>query len=133
MSIELVLANLQKIYQTQVQTPSFSGSVQLTEDDVRRWSASIGTSRSALYDGIAVRLARGFKNSELSFEFCDAIVNGLYGIITSADEERPQLFWRVYLAFDEGEYYHGNDRREDPVEAYTRPMVAQILADVSSC
>ena len=33
-------------------------------------------------------------------------------------------FWQVYLAFDEGEYYHGDNRDEDPVEAYTRPLVA---------
>ena len=74
-------------------------------------------------------LARGFHNSELSFEFCDAVVNDIHGVITSANEIRPTLFWDVYLAFDEGEYYHNDKRDEDPSEAYTRPMIARILDD----
>jgi hypothetical protein len=31
------------------------------------------------------------------------------------------------LAFDEGEYYHNNNRDEDPIEVYTRPMIARIV------
>ena len=55
------------------------------------------------------------------------MVNDLYGVITSTDEHCPTLFWDVYFAFDEGEYYHGNNRDEDPVEVYTRPMIARIV------
>jgi hypothetical protein len=80
-----------------------------------------------LYDQIAIRLAYGFHASEMTFAFCDAVVNDLHGVIISADELRPELFWAVYLAFDEGEYYHGNNRDEDPVEVYTRPMIARIV------
>ena len=60
-----------------------------------------------------------------------SVMNGIHGIISCADEERPERFSKIYLAFDEGEYYHGNNRQKDPVEAYTRPLVAKILADVS--
>jgi hypothetical protein len=63
----------------------------------------------------------------MTFAFCDAVVNDLYGVLTSTDEPRPALFWDVFLAFDEGEYYHGNNRDEDPVEVYTRPMIARIV------
>lgn len=102
----------------------------MREEDVQRWSASLGILRSELYDRIATYLAQGFNRSDLSFEFCDAIVNDLHGVITFADEDRPDLFWKVYLAFDEGEYYHGNDREQDPIEVYTRPQIAQIVSTI---
>jgi hypothetical protein len=99
----------------------------LTEADVQRWSVLLDEPRSMLYDQIAMHLAYGFHVSEMTFAFCDAVVNDLHGVIVSADEHRPKLFWAVYLAFDEGEYYHENNRNEDPVELYTRPMIARIL------
>ncbi len=83
--------------------------------------------RSVLYDRIAIYLARGFQRSELTFAFCDAVVNHIHGVIISADEHRPDLFWKVFLAFDEGECYHDNKRDEDPVERYTRPQIARIV------
>ncbi len=87
----------------------------------------MGISRAALYDQIAIHLARGFHNSDMTFTFCDAIVTDIHQVIIDANEERPGLFWRVYLAFDEGEYYHNNDRDEDPEEVYARPQIAQII------
>ena len=87
----------------------------------------IGEPRAVLYDRIAAYLVLGFYNSELTFEFCDAVVNDIHGIISFTDEVRPDLFGQVYLAFDEGEYYHGDNRDEDPVEVYTRPLVARIV------
>jgi hypothetical protein len=80
-----------------------------------------------LYDQIALFLAKGFHASELTFAFCDAVINDLFGVITATDEHRPEFFWAVYLAFDEGEYYHGSNRDEDPVEVYTRPMISRVL------
>jgi hypothetical protein len=56
----------------------------------------------------------------------------LSGVITTADEHNPEFFWQVYLAFDEGEYYHDDNREEDPVEVYTRPMITQIINDIAS-
>lgn len=90
-------------------------------------AALAGKSRAVLYDEIAIYLALGFYKSNLTFEFCDAIVNDIWGIITTADEDRPDLFWQIFLAFDEGEYYHGGNRDEDPIEVYTRPMVTRIV------
>lgn len=98
----------------------------LTESDVQRWNTMCGGPRSQLFDAIAGRLARGFNASELSFEFCDAVVNDLSVAVTNTSGPKPQLFWEVYSAFDEGEYYHDGNREEDPVNLYTRPMIAQI-------
>jgi hypothetical protein len=96
-------------------------------DSSNRWSALLDEPRSALYDQVAMNLAQGVHSSEMTFAFCDAVVNDLYGVITSTDEHCPALFWDVFIAFDEGQYYHGNNRDEDPVEVYTRPMIARIV------
>lgn len=99
----------------------------LTETDVERWSTECGWSRSQLFDEIAKRLALGFNSSDLSFHLCDMVVNDLASPVTNTSGPRPQIFWEVYSAFDEGEYYHDNNRDEDPVEVYTRPMIARIV------
>jgi hypothetical protein len=96
------------------------------ESEIKRWSFTCG-SRAAFYDQVALYLARGFQSSDLSFEFCDAVANGLFATTSNAEEGCPEFFQAVYLAFDEGEYYHNNNRDEDPVETYTRPMIARIL------
>jgi len=103
----------------------------LTEVDVLRWSTKSGWSRRQLFDEIAKYLAQGFHTSELSFEFCDAVVNDLFGPVTNTSGPKPEVFWDVYSAFDEGEYYHGNNRDEDPVETYTRPMIDRIVRETS--
>jgi hypothetical protein len=104
----------------------------LTEADVQRWTTMCGWSRSQLFDEIAKNLAFGFNASELSFEFCDAVVNDLFGVVTNTSGPRPELFWKVYLAFDEGEFYHSNNREEDPVETYTHPTIARIVEDIGT-
>lgn len=85
-----------------------------------------------LFDEIATCLALGFNSSALSFEFCDAVVNDLFGPVTNTSGLRPQVFWAVYSAFDEGEYYHDNNRNEDSVDVYTRPMIARIVEGVAT-
>jgi len=91
----------------------------------------IGGTRNSAYDAIALHLARGFHSSELPYALCDAIVNDLFGIITSTGSEWPELFFEVYCAFDAGEYYHRDRPTEDPVELYTRPMISKIVAAYS--
>ncbi len=100
----------------------------LSEADVERWSSACSWSRSQLFDEIAKLLALGYNTSELTFEFCDMVVNDLSTPVTNTSGPRPLVFWEVYWAFDEGEHYHGDNRDEDPVEVYTRPMIARIVA-----
>jgi hypothetical protein len=104
----------------------------ITEADVEKWHAAAELHRSELYNQIAIWLARGFHRRELSFEFCDAIVNDLHAIITLANEDRPELFWEVFLAFDSGEFYPNNDRSKSPVEIYTRPLIAKVVETYAS-
>ncbi|WP_348261176.1 hypothetical protein P8935_15375 [Telmatobacter sp. DSM 110680] len=99
----------------------------LTEEDVERWRNACGCSRSQLFDEIAKGLALGYNASELLFDFCDMVVNDLASPVTNTSGPKPQIFWEVYSAFDAGEYYHGDNRDEDPVEVYTRPMIARVV------
>lgn len=137
--MQLVFADLRQIYAMEfnlwVLPPTgewrFGGSDEqhLSEEDVQRWSALTGAPRAVLYDQIAACLALGFHNSELTFTFCDAVVNDIHDVITCAGEDRPELFWNVFLAFDNGEYRHKDNPGADPVAAYTRPMIEEIVAD----
>ena len=126
-----LFAELESMYKNQLGYPH-PRVAGLTEAEIQRWSELLGKPRSMLYDEIAMYLARGFHTSRLTFAFCDAIVNDIHGVIVSTDEHRPDLFWKVFLAFDEGEYCHGNNREEDPQQIYTRPMIARIIHDVPS-
>lgn len=130
MALDHVLSELRQIYGEQASQPNYRGVVRLKDADVQQWVAALACSRPDFYNELAIGLARGFASSELTFEFCDAVLNGIHDVIGNADEERPDLFWRIYVAFDEGEYYHENNRQEDPAEAYTRPMIADILKTV---
>jgi hypothetical protein len=120
-----IIGELKTFYKDGVEYASLDR--HLTEADVERWSNVCGWSRSHLFDEIAKRLALGYNASELSFDFCDMVVNDLAGPVTNTSGARPQVFWEVYSAFDEGEYYHGNNRDEDPEEVYTRPMIARVV------
>lgn len=124
-NINVIIAELRTLYIDE--TSNAAG--RLAEDDVERWSQTLGLSRSDLYDRVALYLAQGFQSSELSFQFCDAVIYDLHSIITFADEARPTLFCEIFVAFDEGEYRHRNDELgTDPVEKYTLPMLAQITS-----
>jgi hypothetical protein len=106
--------------------------LRLTNFDILKWTASVGIPRQDLYDQLAIELARGFHASELSFEFCDAVINDIHSVIIFENEQRPHFFWEIYLAFDSGEYYHDGNRDKDPTEVYTRPQIEQILGAVAA-
>jgi hypothetical protein len=99
----------------------------ITNRDVGEWSEKAGLSRGAFYDAMALRLALGFQNDAFEFGFCDQVVNDLRAVISVQIEDRPKLFWDVFLAFDAGEFYPIDDRSIDPVETFTRPRIAEIV------
>ena len=99
----------------------------IREKDVAEWACEDGVERAVIYDDFARYLALAFHENRLPFAFCDAVLNDLHAVIESADDMRPDLFWDVYLAFDEGEFYHDGNRAEEPSETFTRPMIARIV------
>lgn len=106
------------------------GNIAL-EEDFRAWATVLDVPVAMLCDRVAVHLAQGFAAKRLSFTFCDAVINGLSGV--ALDTGPTDLFLAIYLAFDAGEYNHSGDGPEiDPSEAYTRPMIQEVLAGQAS-
>lgn len=117
-------------------------------DRLNLWDTRHELAPSLTLDIVALWIARGFDDDRLSFEAADALINELYGAVVMtdhlhyhrlpsvkrldqppkrslpADGEEP-LWWRVYLAFDAGEFRRLPD--EDPVETRTRPLIRQLL------
>lgn len=99
----------------------------IREPDVELWAAENGGDRGLVYDAFARHLAVAFHQRRLPFAFCDAVLNDLETVITMADDVRSDLFWRVYLAFDAGEYHRSADKSDDPVAEHTEPTIADIV------
>lgn len=101
----------------------------LSDGEVETWCEATGLNKRKLLDDIAAELAVGFHEGQLTFSFCDSVVDGLVGevCLSWGNERWPDLFWKVFLAVDEGEYYREGRRHEDPVEVYTRPLIAEIV------
>ena len=91
---------------------------------------SSGRSLKALLDEISLGIACRYIDGNASFDYCDAVMNGLFDIILLGEENAisSDLAWGIYLAFDEGEYRHLSDAPDiKPREKYTRPMLLEIL------
>ncbi|GAA0614736.1 hypothetical protein GCM10009422_07170 [Brevundimonas kwangchunensis] len=119
-------------------------------DRLNVWDSRHELPPSRTLDLVALWIARGFDDDRLSFEVAGVLINEVYGAVVMtdhmryrqlrsirhlnqppkrslpADGEEP-FWWRVYLAFDAGEFHRLPD--EDPVEAHTRPLVRQLLGD----
>jgi hypothetical protein len=99
MTLERILDELKTVYESD----GDKDDALLTPWEIDRWSNELQMKPVALYDLLALRLAVGFHRGELTFEFCDAVINDLYSVAISAlDEwgEWQRLFWSVYTAFD---------------------------------
>ena len=122
--LEIVWPKLRADYQRILDESSLDG---LEEARAKEWCKALNVSASELYDLIAEKLARDFHASKIDFDLCDTIVNDVYALIMHTKGRLPDLFNSVYKAFDEGEYDHGGANDEDPIEAYTQPMIAKIV------
>jgi hypothetical protein len=105
------------------------------QDDITRWTGGLEEAEAALYDGFGAELARGYYERRYSFDFCDAVVNQLYGLMISKQLQEPpppwpKLFMRVYEAFDAGEMHRCADKSDDPIAELTDPAIADIIGDL---
>lgn len=101
-----------------------------THEDVAQWSAWAGLDHDALLDEVALALAREYDGGSVSFEVGDWIANDLYSYCLFYDLPWPDVFFEVYLAFDEGEYSH-HGASDNPESDYTRPMIKELLGRAS--
>lgn len=114
-----------------------TGGCMPSEEDFGRWAGSSPETQSLLFDQIGAEIARGYHEGSLSFEFCDTLVNHLFGLLTFKQTNEnpvpwPPLFWRVYEAFDAGEWALPSRPEFDPVSTFTDPDVAEIVDELDS-
>ncbi|ALP62252.1 hypothetical protein AN416_06290 [Paraburkholderia caribensis] len=105
----------------------------LSACDFKRWTQIVGSTRRHAYDVMARHLALGFHEGRLSFWFCDAVAIAVVGFVyddfvTQGEDSWPAFFNQVYLAFDAGEVSRPG---VDPIETFTRPMIAKIVRDLA--
>ena len=108
------------------------GKFQICETDIARWTGGSAGHDGEFYDGLSALLARGYHERRYSFEFCDEVVNDLYDYVISKQRgaplhPTPNLFWRVFAAFDAGEFHRQPDESDDPIAEFTDPRIADIV------
>jgi hypothetical protein len=97
----------------------------VTLDDIDRYATSMNLSREQFYDAALLYAGEAFYRGEIPFDTGDAVANTLWGLSNFTLEGRARA---VFLAFDEGEYYHKHDPEgSDPVQIYTRPQLEAVL------
>jgi hypothetical protein len=105
----------------------------VSDADISRWTQS--ATDTVLYDALAAELAKGYHHRRFSFGFCDTVVNALYGCMIAKQLDHPapswpKLFWRVYEAFDAGEWHRSPDKSDDPIAEFTDPEIAEVVRDL---
>ena len=104
-------------------------SGRMNRAEAESFCAAQGIELNDLYNRIALIVAERFNNDTLSYADGDGVMNAIFGMMIDGKTpmESIQPAWSIYLAFDEGEYYHGGST--DPVESFTRPQLRNILND----
>ena len=102
----------------------------LREDAVERERAIRDWSVERMSNELAVLFARSYIAGELTFGVADTAMNWMRPYSFKAGGRHlPEPCNEIYLAFDAGEWQRRSDPPElDPVEAYTRPTLENILA-----
>jgi hypothetical protein len=86
-----------------------------------------------LCNSIALSVARRFDDSLLTYEDADSVMNAVFGIMIAVAGREGDGFvfaepaYSIYLAFDAGEYDHGDGK--DPIEHHTKPLIKTALKD----
>ena len=104
-------------------------SGRINRADAESFCAAENIELADLCNRIALIVAERFDNRTLSYQDGDGVMNAIFGVLVDGKKPMDSVepAWSIYLAFDEGEYYHGGDA--DPVESFTRPQIRHILND----
>jgi len=106
-----------------------AASGRMNRTDAESFCAAENIELPDLYNRIALIVAERFDNGTLSYQDADGVMNAIFGMMVDGEKPMDSIepAWSIYLAFDEGEYYHGGST--DPVESFTRPQIRNILDD----
>ena len=95
-------------------------SAPLSEEGVAEACVRLSLSRPDLFDAYAREVADGFKKERYAWSACDSAMNALFSFAYAVSlSSLPDFAFRVYTAFDEGEYREGG-------ELVTRDLLAGI-------
>ena len=105
----------------------------MSDDDLLEWSIGQGVTVEDFLDRFGGEIAKSYHARELPYETCDEIVNDLWGLLmqrtaNGSSGAWPETFYRVYDAFDAGEYHRRADSSDDPIAQFTDPAIAEIVA-----
>lgn len=88
---------------------------------------------TGLIEKLSLETALKYWNGQIDYREGDYIMNNIYAFWVSNEYyvqncKFSEIAWECYEAFDAGEYYRENiDRRVDPAEKYTKPLVERLL------
>ena len=88
---------------------------------------------TGLVEKLSLETALKYWHGQIEYRDGDCIMNNIYTFwITNEyyikNYEFSDIAWECYDAFDAGEFYRENDdRRIDPAEKYTKPLVERLL------
>lgn len=124
-----VIVDLQRRY-----AADWDGQAPIREDIIA-WTRGSEEAEAVLYDDLGAELARGYHAKRYSFDFCDAVVNQLSALLIEKQMLEPpppwpKLFWRVYEAFDAGEFANPSKPTYDPIKTETDPAIAEIVREL---
>ncbi len=108
------------------------GYTRVDDLDLSKWSTDLKLSSSDFLNQIGLEIAKRYHAKELSFEFCNSLINYLWGdMLELTLEEKsfqwPSVFHDVYEAFDAGEFRRSSDKTDDPITEFTNPEIASIV------
>lgn len=101
----------------------------ITHDEILQWAGT--RDNWHFYNSTALQIAKMFDRGELTYEFCDNVMNDLWDAVLAGlslrNNQLPEPFYEIYEAFDAGEYHRTEDRSDDPIADFTIPLITAFL------
>ena len=101
---------------------------RLARADIMLWAGACND--WDFYNSAALEIAKGYHRGELSYTFCDGVMNDLWSGVQEGfgpgKNEVPEPFFEIYEAFDAGEYHRRHDKTDDPVVEFTNPAITDL-------
>jgi hypothetical protein len=75
-------------------------------------------------------IAKRYHQGELSYAFCDGVMNGLWTRVLEGfgpgTNEMPEPSSEIYEALNAGEFHRKHGKTDDPVAEFTDPAIAEL-------
>ena len=117
---------------------SMAGKEKLETEKIFDYCKSNKITLNEYCNRVLIHIAQEFLQGKLDFTYCDYLMNNIYLLMIMDDisdsnynTQMVEPAYSIYLAFDEGEFYHPEDDQNiDPSEKYTKPLLIKILKEL---